>query len=81
VVDVEHMGVSILADKTGQPLDANKDAEGWTEYKIGTPRLSIADYQLLMDRGWRRRGHKLVKVGSGSSCSTAHSVRVDLKEF
>lgn len=36
--------------------------KGNSSWGIGTPRISVLDYETLKDRGWMRCGHYLYKV-------------------
>jgi len=58
-----------------------KPNSGNASWGIGTPRLSAADYQLLMDRGWRRCGTYTYKFDLNKSCCQPFCIRLDVNEF
>jgi len=47
---------------------ATKPDPGSSTWGIGTPRMSTKDYEVLMDRGWRRCGTYIYKYDLEGSC-------------
>jgi arginine-tRNA-protein transferase len=62
----------------GNPKKKNP---GHLQWGITTPKLSVVDYQKLMDRGWRRCGQYSYKFDFEGSCCQPYTIRLDTTEF
>lgn len=59
----------------------NKQNPGSASWGISSPRLSSKDYQVMMDRGWRRCGQYIYKYDLEKSCCQPYTIRLDVTEF
>jgi arginine-tRNA-protein transferase len=48
--------------------DGSKGFKGHKSWGITSPKMTVGDYQKLMDRGWRRCGTYYYKWDLASSC-------------
>lgn len=58
-----------------------KEDPGSASWGIGSPRLSVLDYQIMMDIGWRRCGTYVYKYDLEMSCCQPYTIRLDVSEF
>ena len=58
-----------------------KPNPGNCTWGFGTFRLNSDDYQVLMDRGWRRCGQYVYKYDLEKSCCQPYTIRLDVSEF
>lgn len=58
-----------------------KPDPGSCTWGFGTPRLAVDDYQLMMDRGWRRCGTYVYKYDLEESCCQPYSIMLNVDEF
>jgi arginine-tRNA-protein transferase len=75
-----------LNKKTGGSKDCGyckgkKEDPGSATWGIGTARLSTADYELMMNYGWRRCGTYVYKYDLEQSCCQPYTIRLDVGEF
>ena len=61
--------------------NSKKENPGSATYGIGAPRLSVVDYQKMMDRGFRRCGNYVYKYDLEQSCCQPYTIRLDVTEF
>ena len=61
--------------------DGSKGKKGHKSWGITTPKLTVNDYQKLMDRGWRRCGDYSYKWDLEQSCCQPFTIRLDANEF
>eukprot|EP01083_Nonionella_stella_P176194 615887_1 len=58
-----------------------KSETGWHSYGHGMPKLSLEDYQALIDRGWRRSGTWCYVPYHDRMCCPNFTIRLDVREF
>lgn len=58
-----------------------KPNPGPTQLGITSPKMSVDDYQKLMDRGWRRCGTYYYKYDFEKSCCQPFTIRLDATEY
>lgn len=58
-----------------------KPNTGSSSWGLGALRLSVNDYQVMMDRGWRRCGTYVYKYDLEQSCCQPYTIRLDTTEF
>jgi len=75
-----HLNEKRAGDRCGYCKNAKPDS-GSATWGIGAPRISVADYQVMMDRGWRRCGTYIYKYDLEKSCCQPYTIRVDVGEF
>ncbi len=66
-VNYMHLPKKRKHDKCGY-CKSQKPNPGSATWGIGAPRLSVTDYQTMMDRGWRRCGTYIYKYDLEQSC-------------
>ena len=61
--------------------DGSKGVKGHKSWGITSPKMAVADYQKLMDRGWRRCGTYFYKWDNLQSCCRPYTIRLNTDEF
>ena len=79
-VNYMHLNEKKKDDKCGYCKNS-KQEPGSATWGIGAVRLSAADYQVMMDRGWRRCGTYTYKYDLEKSCCQPYTIRLDVTEF
>jgi arginine-tRNA-protein transferase len=59
----------------------SKSNPGHADWGIVSNRMSVVDYQKLMDRGWRRCGGYYYKYDFENSCCQPYTIRLDTRAF
>ena len=60
---------------------SKKENPGSASWGVGLLRLSVKDYELMMDLGWRRCGTYTYKYDLEQSCCQPYTIRLDVSEF
>jgi arginine-tRNA-protein transferase len=50
-------------------------------FGIWAYRLTVDQYQLMLDKGWRRSGHYLYKPNLENTCCPTYTIRLDVLKF
>ena len=58
-----------------------KGDQGACKWGITSHKMSVQDYQKLMDRGWRRCGGYYYKYDFEQSCCQPYTIRLDTTEY
>lgn len=58
-----------------------KSGNGAASYYAEAVRLTVEDYQALLDRGWRRSGTLIYKPDNAHTCCPHHTIRLDTTSF
>lgn len=58
-----------------------QDEDTRAAYGINTKVLTVADYQALIDRGWRRSGTFTYKPNNKDGCCPQYTIRLDVTKF
>ena len=58
-----------------------KEDPGSSSWGVGIARLSVTDYQEMMNRHWRRCGTYAYKYDLEKSCCQPYPIRLDVTEF
>ena len=58
-----------------------KPDPGHAQWGITSTKMSVIDYQKLMDRGWRRCGTYYYKFDFENSCCQPYTIRLDTQEY
>ena len=61
--------------------NGKKPDVGHSQWGITSPKMSVADYQILMDRGWRRCGTFYYKFDFERSCCQPYTIKLDTTEY
>jgi arginyl-tRNA---protein transferase len=59
----------------------SKGNPGHADWGITSYRMTVVDYQKMMDRGWRRCGCYYYKYDFLNSCCQPYTIRLDTKEY
>ena len=59
----------------------SKPNPGHSQWGITSKKMSVVDYQKLMDRGWRRCGQYYYKFDFEASCCQPYTIKLDTSEF
>ena len=59
----------------------DKQPKGHKSWGISSTKMTVADYQKLMDRGWRRCGTYYYKWDFLQSCCQPYTIRLNQEEF
>jgi len=59
----------------------SKPKPGHSDWGYVSNRMSVVDYQKLMDRGWRRCGTYAYKYDFQNSCCQPYTIRLDTREY
>uniref|UniRef100_A0A7S4IGM9 Arginyl-tRNA--protein transferase 1 n=1 Tax=Vannella robusta TaxID=1487602 RepID=A0A7S4IGM9_9EUKA len=55
--------------------------KGRVTYEINAEKLTVADYQQLIDKGWRRNGSWVYHPSNDKSCCPHYTIRLDVNKF
>ena len=55
--------------------------DGRRSFGLTSPLMTCADYQAMVDLGWRRSGDYYYKPDNRSSCCPNYTIRLDTKDF
>ena len=69
------------SDDCGYCKDKPKQPTGHKSWGITSTKMTVHDYQKLMDRGWRRCGTYYYKWDFEQSCCQPYTIRVKQDEF
>ena len=58
-----------------------KEGSGLKNWGFRSHKMGVDDYQLLMDRGWRRSGSYYYKSDLELSCCLLHTIRLKARDF
>lgn len=58
-----------------------KPNAGHLQWGITSTKMSVVDYQKLMDRGWRRCGAYYYKFDFKGSCCQPYTIKLETSEF
>lgn len=75
-----HLNEKSSSERCGY-CKGKKENPGSATWGIGSPRLSVDDYQKMMDRGWRRCGTYIYKYDLEKSCCQPYTIRLNVNEF
>jgi arginyl-tRNA---protein transferase len=75
-----HLNEKGISEKCGY-CGGKKENPGSATWGLGSPRLSVVDYQKLMDRGFRRCGTYIYKYDLEQSCCQPYTIRLNVNEF
>jgi arginyl-tRNA--protein-N-Asp/Glu arginylyltransferase len=55
--------------------------KGHTSWGLGAGKLTCHDYQVMMDRGWRRCGEYFYKWDFETSCCQPYTIRLNVGDY
>ncbi|KAI9591680.1 putative arginyl-tRNA--protein transferase 1 [Syncephalis fuscata] len=58
-----------------------KTEDNSASYGVWAHQLTCKDYQMFINRGWRRSGAYLYKPNQRDSCCAAYAIRLDVGHF
>ena len=67
-------------DSCGYCKGSKKD-KGHSQWGLTSHKMTVDDYQKLMDRGWRRCGGYYYKFDFEGSCCQPFTIKLDTKEY
>ena len=82
LIDIQymHLNEKSSSDKCGY-CGGKKENPGSATWGLGSSRLSVVDYQKMMDRGFRRCGTYIYKYDLEKSCCQPYTIRLNVNEF
>lgn len=63
-----------MVSSNSNTIDARR-AVGWAVAGMWAHRMTVEDYQALIDRGWRRSGHYCYKPTNHRTCCPQYTIR------
>ena len=82
LIDIQYMHLNEkgLSENCGY-CAGKKENPGSATWGLGSPRLSVVDYQKMMDRGFRRCGTYIYKYDLEQSCCQPYTIRLNVDEW
>ena len=81
LIDVQYMHANEKHSTRCGYCGGKKPDPGSSSWGIGVLRLSVQDYEIMMDRFWRRCGTYAYKYDLEQSCCQPYPIRLDVTEF
>jgi len=81
--EIQNRSMVVPYDEYGSSCGycGDKIKKGRISFGMDSIRLTCADYQALIDRGWRRSGNWLYKPSNKKACCPNYTIRLDITKF